>query len=298
MNKSSRIQSQIGRLSGPSAERIAAAANSFRVDPLPPDCGGIERLDCYLLYSAVLPEPESRQFSVALPRAYFEDPGRRFPVFYLHDGQNLFDPHTSYIPGSTWQANETADRLAAAGAIEPVILVGINNTGLRRMAEYTPTRDFRLGGGEGHLYGQLLVEELKPFIDSTYRTRTDASETGLGGSSLGGLVSLYLGLRYPEIFGRLAVISPSIWWDHRSVLTLVSRLEQKLDLKIWLDIGTGEGQRHVRDTDLLNQMLIRKGWRAGQDLSMTVVPGAVHSEHAWASRFDQILEFLYPPSAC
>ncbi len=127
------------------------------------------------------------------------------------------------------------------GEIEPLILVGIANTGLRRMAEYTPTRDFKMGGGEGRSYGRLLIEELKPWIDRTYRTLPDAKNTGLGGSSLGGLISLYVGFAHPEVFGKLAVMSPSLWWDHRSILNAIEQQATKPDLRIWLDMGTAEG---------------------------------------------------------
>jgi hypothetical protein len=125
--------------------------------------------------------PDDRAVSVYLPPQYLEQKERHFPVLYLQDGQNLFDGRTSYITGKTWNANKTADRLTEAGEIEPLILVGIANTGLRRMAEYTPTRDFKMGGGEGRSYGRLLIEELKPWIDSTYRTLPEAKDTGLGG---------------------------------------------------------------------------------------------------------------------
>src|SRR5258708_30836083 len=97
----------------------------------------------------------------------------------------------TYVPGHTWKAGSTADELALAGEIEPVIIVGVANTGLRRIVEYTPTRDFKVGGGEGGRDGRLLIEELKPVIDRTCRTRAEAQETGLGGSSLAGLISLF-----------------------------------------------------------------------------------------------------------
>ena len=259
-------------------------------DPIP-------RLSRFLLHSAIL--PDDRVVSVYLPQAYLDQPERRFPVFYLQDGQNLFDPRTSYVPNRTWRANSTADALERAGQIAPVILVGVANTGLRRMAEYTPTRDFRMGGGEGNLYGRLLVEELKPWVDRTFRTLPDAASTGLGGSSLGGLITLYLGLQYPQIFTRLAVVSPSIWWDHRSILTFVTQFAAEHPTpatlpKIWLDIGTAEGQRHVRDTELLDRLLLQSGWSDEVNLRLLVVPDAVHDEDAWAARFDQILQFLYP----
>jgi predicted alpha/beta superfamily hydrolase len=153
------------------AQRKAAASAELAENP---------RYQMYEFRSDVL--PDVRDVVVYLPAEYLVDEERRFPVFYLHDGQNLFDELTSYIPGKTWRAHTTADELAATGEIEPVILVGIANTGLRRMAEYTPTRDFKMGGGEGPSYGRLLMEELKPFVDGAYRTRTGAEDTGVGGS--------------------------------------------------------------------------------------------------------------------
>jgi predicted alpha/beta superfamily hydrolase len=257
--------------------------------------GSIVRLESWHMHSAIL--PDDRNVHVYLPPQYATEPDRRFPVFYLHDGQNLFDPHTSYLPGRTWHAGQAADRTNADGSAEPVILIGANNTGLRRMAEYTPTRDLRMGGGDGARYGRLLTEELKPFIDRTYRTKPEARATGVGGSSLGGLISLYLGLERPDVFSRIAVLSPSIWWDHRSILTFVQNARPKPALHIWLDIGTGEGARHVRDTELLNRMLIRDGWKMDVDLKLLIVPGALHDEDAWAARFDQVLEFLFPSGA-
>jgi predicted alpha/beta superfamily hydrolase len=238
--------------------------------------------------------PDARDIEVYLPEAYTNEPARRFPVFYLHDGQNLFDSRTSYIPDRTWQAHTTADRLTRDGLIEPVILVGINNTGVRRMAEYTPTRDPRLGGGDGDLYGRLLVEELKPRIDRGFRTLPDAANTALGGSSLGGLISLYLGFTYPDVFSKLAVLSPSIWWNDRSILRTITAGRTRPDLRIWLDMGTAEGLRHLRDTDLLHRRLVQNGWRDGFDIQYLRVPGGQHNEDAWAARFHQVLRFLFP----
>jgi len=253
----------------------------------------IPRLETFHFHSALL--PDDRTISIYLPREYETQPERRFPVFYLHDGQNLFDPQTSYIPGRTWRAGETADATAEHGLASPVILVGIANTGLRRMAEYTPTRDFRMGGGEGRRYGRAIIQEVKPFIDRTFRTLPEAANTGLGGSSLGGLITLFLGFEHPEVFSRLAVISPSLWWNQRSILTYVEQQNPIPRPRIWLDIGTAEGNQHVRDTERLNRILLGKGWVAGQDLCLSVVPDAVHDESAWAARFHDVLTFLFPP---
>jgi predicted alpha/beta superfamily hydrolase len=238
--------------------------------------------------------PDDRVVSVYLPPQYLEQEERRFPVLYLQDGQNLFDGRTSYIAGKTWNANTTADQLTEAGEIEPVILVGVANTGLRRIAEYTPTRDFKMGGGEGRSYGRLLIEELKPLIDRSYRTLPDAKNTGVGGSSLGGLISLYLGFAHPEAFSKVAVMSPSLWWDHRSILNAIEQQVTKPELRIWLDIGTAEGARPLRDADALERLLEKRGWKIGVDLAYEKAQGAVHDERAWSDRFGDVLRFLFP----
>jgi predicted alpha/beta superfamily hydrolase len=263
------------------------------LDSNPDELDANPRYSVHKFHSEIL--PDDRAVSVYLPPQYLEQEERRFPVFYLQDGQNLFDGRTSYIAGKTWNANTTADRLTEAGEIEPVILVGVANTGLRRMAEYTPTRDFKMGGGEGCSYGRLLIEELKPLIDGTYRTLTEAKNTAVGGSSLGGLISLYLGFAHPEVFGKIAVMSPSLWWDHRSILNAIDQQKTKPELRIWLDIGVAEGTRHLRDTDMLARLLVKRDWRSGVDLAYVKVQGAVHDERAWSDRFGDVLRFLFPP---
>ena len=235
-----------------------------------------------------------RQIVIYLPEAYATQPEQRFPVFYLNDGQNLFDGETSYLPGHTWRAHTTTDRLTGAGAIEPVILVGIANAGLLRMAEYTPTSDPKLGGGGGDQYGSLLLDELKPLIDAEWRTRVGPNDTGLGGSSLGGLISLYLALKHRGSFARVAAISPSLWWDRRSIFALVRQADPQPELRIWLDMGTAEGARHLHDADQLFGLLLERGWETGREVVYQRVPGGVHQEDAWASRFGDVLSFLFP----
>ncbi len=237
--------------------------------------------------------PDDREVMVYLPPRYFDEPERRFATFYLHDGQNLIDPRTSFIPGQTWRVHSTSDLLTVQGVTEPVILVGIANTGLRRMAEYTPTADPKLGGGEGTQYARLLVEELKPFIDQSYRTLAGPQHTGLGGSSLGGLISLWTGFHYPDVFGRLAALSPSLWWDRRSLFTEVERLSPEPRPRIWLDMGLLEGGKHLRNAAAMARLLRRKGWN-DQNLRFLRAEGGVHAESAWAERFGEVLRFLFP----
>ena len=237
-----------------------------------------------------------RDIVVYLPPGY-DSGGQNYSVLYLQDGQNLFDPATAFM-GQDWRADVTADYLILNGAIEPLILVGVYNTGVRRISEYTPTKDpRRRKGGKGDRYAQMLARELKPFIDREYRTNRACAHTGVGGSSLGGLVSLEAGLLYPRVFGKIAIISPSVWWDSRSVLSLVQSYDSPSRPKIWLDAGTEESdspQQVVEDLRLLRGALLEKGWREFVDLRYSEVPGAGHNEQAWAARFGSILEYLFP----
>jgi len=233
-----------------------------------------------------------RDIVVYLPPGY--QAGGRCPVFYLQDGQNLFDPATAFA-GQDWRADVTADELIRAGAIEPVILVGIYNTGVRRVSEYTPTRDPRhRKGGKADRYAVMLARELKPFIDRQYRTNRAAAHTGIGGSSLGGLVSLEAGLLYPRVFGRLAVLSPSVWWHERSILGMLRCSDLTVRPRIWLDAGTEEGGPVIPDLRILRDALLEKGWHEGADLHYCEVEGAGHNEHAWGARFGAVLQYLFP----
>jgi predicted alpha/beta superfamily hydrolase len=235
-----------------------------------------------------------RDVLVYLPPGYEREAERRYPVLYLHDGQNLFDGATSFIPGQEWRVDETAQALIESQAIEPLIIVGVYNTGRERVEEYTPSADprFRVGG-KAELYGRLLAEELKPFIDSRYRTRADAQNTGLGGSSLGGLVTMYLGLRRPQVYGKLAVVSPSVWWDGRRILRDVASFGSKERARIWLDMGTDEGANAAADARRLRDALVSKGWRLDSDLKYFEAQGARHTEADWALRVDPMLRFLF-----
>jgi enterochelin esterase-like enzyme len=235
-----------------------------------------------------------RDLIVFLPPGYDEQPQRRFPVLYLQDGQNLFDGSTSFVPGMDWHVGQTADSAIATGLVQPLIIVGIYNAGKARVREYTPTKVPKLGGGRADRFAKFLVEEVLPFIQKEYRTLSGSANTGLGGSSLGGLVSLYLGLKLPHIFGKLAALSPSVWWNQR----VISRFAQSAQIssrpRIWLDIGTREGPRVVDDVEQFRDVLLKKGWRLGEDLHYERVEGAEHNEAAWAQRVGPFLQFLFP----
>jgi enterochelin esterase-like enzyme len=236
-----------------------------------------------------------RDLIVYTPPGYSEQRERRFPVFYLQDGQNLFDGATSFIPGQDWHVGQTADECINARKVEPLIIVGIYNT-KARVREYTPTQVPKLGGGRADVYAKFLVEEVQPFIEGEYRVLSGLPHTGIGGSSLGGLVSLYLGLKHPKIFGKIAALSPSVWWNQMVIHRFVESIEVAPRPRIWLDMGTREGPRMVQDVERFRALLLKKGWRLEQDLHFERVEGAEHNEASWAQRVGPFLQFLYPAS--
>jgi enterochelin esterase-like enzyme len=240
--------------------------------------------------------PGLRSLIVYVPPGYDEHPEETYPVLFLQDGQNLFDGRTSYVPDRTWQVREQADAAIEAGELAPLVIVGIYNAGDRRLAEYTHERDWQMGGGQADDYGMMLTREVMPWIASQYRVRQDRENTGLGGSSLGGLVTLYLGLRHAECFGKLAVLSPSVWWNHKSILGYLNeRAPQVWDRpRLWLDVGDKEGHRAVHDAELLNRRLKANGWRPGETLHFERVQGGTHDEASWACRVGPMLRFLFP----
>jgi predicted alpha/beta superfamily hydrolase len=242
-----------------------------------------------------------RDVLVYLPPGYGRFSRRRYPVLYLQDGQNVFDAATSFS-GVEWGVDETAERLVRGNLIEPLIIVAVANTGEERVHEYAPTpgvfdtraKRKKRSRGLAWKYGHFLMEELKPYIDRKYRTEHSAEFTGLGGSSLGGLVTLAIGILYSHAFHRLMVMSPSIWWDNFAIYRLVDSIKQRPPLKVWLDTGTAEpGWERARE---LCNRLVEKGWKLQKDIQYIEVPSADHSEAAWAARVEPALRFLFPPT--
>jgi predicted alpha/beta superfamily hydrolase len=234
-----------------------------------------------------------RDLIVYLPPGYEDQSARKFQVLYLHDGQNLFDGATSFIPGMDWHVGQTADEKIARGVVEPIIIVGMYNTNAR-IREYTPTHVPKLGGGRADRYAKFLLEEVKPFIESEYRTLSGPENTGIGGSSLGGLVSLYLGLKLPQVFGKIAALSPSVWWNQHVMHRFAQAANVQPRPRIWLDIGSREGPRIVHEVERFRDVLLQKGWRQGDDLHYERVEGGEHNEAAWAQRVGPFLQFLFP----
>jgi predicted alpha/beta superfamily hydrolase len=223
----------------------------------------------------------------------------------MHDGQNMFDDSTA--ANGEWHLDEVAEGLTDAKRIPPMIIVAVSVPPERRFEEYTPTpiqRPTPTGGtvslgGRAELHAKMMVEEIKPFIDSTYRTLTDRANTALGGSSLGGLITLYTGAKYPKLFGTLFAISPSVWWDKKQILNILTkeapimRKSAKEPPRIWLDIGDQEGKEALEGARELKSLLLNKGWKAGTTLHFMEAPNAAHSESAWANRLEPMLTTMF-----
>jgi predicted alpha/beta superfamily hydrolase len=261
--------------------------------PEPSLTGDIRRHDGF--HSDIL--DNDRTLLVYLPPGYDDQPGRRFPVLYMHDGQNLFDASTSFA-GHEWQVDEAAERLISNGDIEPIIIVGIYNNA-DRMAEYTPRPD----GDKPDAYARFVVQEVKPFIDRTYRSDPAREKTGVAGSSLGGLISLYMAREYADTFGRCAALSPSLWWNDRWLLGQWQARDTgwMTHTRFWIDVGTDEGRAEpgeavrssVTNARDLAGLFDRAGLKRGAGYQYLEVQGAKHNEQAWSARIQRVLTFLY-----
>ncbi|HEY9855942.1 MAG TPA: alpha/beta hydrolase-fold protein [Stenomitos sp.] len=238
---------------------------------------------------------DKRDLWVYLPPGYESHPRDRYPVLYMHDGNNLFDANTAFL-GNEWHMDETAERMIRSGELPPLIIVGVSNTPAR-LDEYTWKPGAMQGkpmGGKGSLYARMLVDEVKPFIDKTYRTKSDRANTGVMGSSLGGLISLYLAKHEGATFGKIGAMSPSIWWSDRAVLADMKGL--RTDDRLWLDMGTQEGdtpEDEVEGARMLDQELLGFGYVSGRSLQYMEDEGAGHNESAWARRAPMALRFLF-----
>ena len=227
-----------------------------------------------------------RDVVVALPPSY-RDGLARFPVLYMQDGQNLFDPATSFA--GDWRLSVTLADLGRRGV--EAIVVGIANAGKRRIYEYTPFRDLVRGGGGGDRYLSFVVDTVKPMIDRDLRTRPGRDDTIIAGSSLGGLISLYALWRHPEVFGAAGALSPSIWFARRAILGYLEGIDRPVG-RVYLDIGLEEPTGAIADVRALREILLAKGLRPGIELDYLEEEGGLHNEETWGRRVSRALPFL------
>jgi len=242
----------------------------------------------------------TRFLRVWLPPGY-DDPanvGLRYPVFYLNDGQNLFEPETSFT-GVEWQVDETGDRLIREDVIAPMIFVGVDNAAKDRIREYMPHRSLNpmMLRGYGSRYPSFLIKEVMPFMARTYRVATGPENTGLGGSSLGALIAVYTVAVCPGVIGRLLVESPSLWASNRQIIRQ-SRSVQRWPQRIFLAAGTNEAGRKDKDQSVVDDVrelaaILRRAGLDEKRLRLVIEEGGTHHESAWARRFPEALAFLF-----
>lgn len=223
----------------------------------------------------------SRDLWICLPEGYDEHPRKRYPVLYMHDGQNLFDASTSYA--GEWSVDKT---LYAMGRPQ-VIVVGIANGDELRMSEYTPSQ-------EGHQYALFLTETLKPFIDKAFRTMPGREYTGTAGSSMGGLIALYLGVAFDSVFSRIGSFSPALVFDE----ALTEGWDSPFPSRIYLDVGVKEGLPYMEDYEYATRIwslyfdLLHRDFPADR-LWFNLDPYSDHSEAAWAARFGPAVRWMF-----
>jgi predicted alpha/beta superfamily hydrolase len=240
----------------------------------------------------------TRLVRVWLPPDYDAACATRYPVLYLNDGQNLFDPATAFA-GVDWRAGESAARLIAEGKIPPLIIVGIDNTGKNRVREYIPYRslDPRVSGPQGKRYPDFLRREVMPLIEKQYAVAKGPEHTGLGGSSLGGLIALYTQLVAPGVFGRLLIESPSLFVAKRKILAECLGFRD-WPYRVYLGMGTREVGNAAKDEKAVEDVrelegILRAARLGKARLKVWIEEGAAHNEAAWRARFPAALEFLY-----
>jgi predicted alpha/beta superfamily hydrolase len=242
----------------------------------------------------------TRFLRIWLPPGYddAQNAGRLYPVFYLNDGQNLFEASTAFA-GVEWQVDETADRLIREGAVPPMIIVGMDNTGKDRIREYMPHRSMNpmMLRVQGRHYPDFLMKEVMPFVEQTYRIATGPENTGLGGSSLGALIALYTAITRPGVIGRLLLESPSLWASGRQAIK-ESRSVRVWPERIFLGVGTAEAGSAERSRSVVDDVrelaaVIRRAVLSESRLRLLIKDGAGHNEAAWAERFSEALRFLF-----
>ena len=228
-----------------------------------------------------------RQVRLYLPPGYATS-GKRYPVLYMHDAQNLFDNATAYA--GEWKVDETMDALSKSGQLE-LIVVGIDNGQDKRMTELNAWSSDRFGPGEGEKYMDFIVKVLKPMIDKDYRTLPDRANTAIMGSSMGGLISHYAINQYPQVFSKAGVFSPA-YWTAKPVFDFVKAKQVPKDARVFMLMGGEEGGSMVGDALSMADLIAKTGHPAN-NLIYKIVPGAKHNEGFWSAEFREAVLWMF-----
>ncbi len=231
----------------------------------------------------------TRKVWIYLPEGY-QTSTERFSVIYMADGQNLFDDATSF--SGEWQVDETLDSLQSLKKMNAIV-VGIDNGGSERLNEYSPWKNEQYGGGNGDAFADFLAKTLKPYIDSYFKTKSEAVNTALIGSSMGGLISLYTGIKYPEKFGKLGIFSPAFWFSETDLKSYVEQNSTNLTkTKMYFVAGKNESKEMVNDINELVEILKTKGL-SNHNLTIQIDEKGTHSEAFWAKQLPSALVWLF-----
>jgi predicted alpha/beta superfamily hydrolase len=252
---------------------------------------GMDEVNVFVWHEA-LPMPQlsrSRRIWVYLPPDY-ESTTRSYPVIYMHDAQNLFV--TAPVPSEKWRVARTLNRLFDETGWG-CIVIGVEHGDAHRLTEYSPVPNPNHGGGEGHDYLRFLTETLKPLVDSTFRTRPDAPDTAMIGSSMGGLISVYAALLHGNVFGKVAAFSPSLWWSD-DVYVVASTMPYNFVHKLVLLGGQSESETMLPDLMALYYTLIDNGYFE-QHISVDFYRDGAHSEWFWGREFERAVRWLFSP---
>lgn len=248
---------------------------------------------------------EDRRIRVLLPKDYHKEDWASYPVLYMHDGQNVFYSKEAFS-GYSWKVIPT---IKANKDLPKVIIVGIDNAEDNRLNEYAPwmtdvgtTPETASAGGDGMAYGDWVVTTVKPFIDNTYRTKSDPAHTLLAGSSMGGIITAYMGAAYPDVFGNLGVFSLASWFSERDFLRFCDNHPLQHQSKVYIQVGTLEGdavdetfapnmnQRYIDCTLHYYQSLLKTGTPINH-IKLNIMANEIHHEKHWADHFLDFLRF-------
>ena len=224
----------------------------------------------------------TRKIWVYLPKSY-KLSDKRYPVIYMHDGQNLFDKKTAFA--GEWEIDETLDKLNAE-----TIVIGIENGNEKRLDELTPYKNEKYGGGKANDYLEFVVKTLKPYVDKNYRTKIKTRNTAIFGSSLGGLVSFYAVLKYPEVFGKAGVFSPSFWYSEE-IYNLMEK-SKGTKARIYFLCGDNESEAMVPDIKKMETLLDRNRCYCLHLTKKVIVKGGQHNEKLWKEGFEKAYLWL------
>ena len=229
---------------------------------------------------------KTRRISALLPYDYHQT-DKRYPVLYLQDGQNLFD---EYAPYGNWAVDKKMALMAAQG-MGDFIVIAIDHAKEERIEEFTPSYKTRLGVGDGKKYIRFLADTLKPYIDKHFRTMPDRMNTGIGGSSMGALISIYAGLIYPEVYSKLLIFSPSLWVTPNMHFHFMN-LYQTAPMKVYLYGGEGESDTMVPSLQRFKQALEAKA-SAPVSFKLSIDPQGKHNEERWGKEFPKAIDWLF-----